>query len=117
MFLLWEARSAVLDGLLAVRLNTRGRSYRRLEFQRITAQQTQVDLRMSLGSVHGSWPNLSSSLCRGIIKLFTAREHSVSDIPAGDGKTIAFFYSVRFPDLQSVEETKSRLTLARMTMG
>jgi hypothetical protein len=30
------------------------RSFRRLEFKRITAQQTQVHLRLSWGSVHGS---------------------------------------------------------------
>ncbi len=30
----------------------------------------------------------------GIFKLFPARESLVSDIPAGDGKTVNLFYSV-----------------------
>jgi hypothetical protein len=41
--------------------------------------------------------HLPNSPWPGIIKLFQARESLVSDIPAGDGKTLTFFYSVRYP--------------------
>jgi hypothetical protein len=38
--------------------------------------------------------HLPNSPWPGIIKFFPARESLVSDIPAGDGKTAHFFYSV-----------------------
>jgi hypothetical protein len=38
----------------------------------------------------------------GIIKFFSARESSVSDIPAGDGKTTKLCYSVYFPVLPGI---------------
>ncbi len=41
-------------------------------------------------------PLTKLSLWPGIIKLFHARESLVSDIPAGDGKMYALFYSVLF---------------------
>ncbi len=40
-----------------------------------------------------------SSYVREIIKLFTARESLVSDLPAGDEKNHNLFYSVSFADL------------------
>jgi hypothetical protein len=43
----------------------------------------------------------------GIIQLFPARESSGNDIPAGDGKTITFFYSVKGVDNFNVYPTYS----------
>ncbi len=44
--------------------------------------------------------HLPNSPCPGIIKLFPARESLVSDIPAGQGKRLTFFYSL--PSRQSL---------------
>jgi hypothetical protein len=49
------------------------------------------DERFSCPQTGGPEPN---SPWPGIIKLFLARESLVSDIPAGDGNSLTFFYSV-----------------------
>jgi hypothetical protein len=47
---------------------------------------------------------LPNSLWPGIILLFSAKESSVSDIPAGDGKIINLFYSVATPRPSQLSE-------------